>query len=156
MRQSHVRRHTLAQFVHRLARWGDVCGLVAELHKTARGRTASERDGQTLDATGLVHEAWRRLTAKRGDGEAPHSMRLCLFRRPWQTSGFLPSTRRWAADRGTSGTGPPPEGITMFAAPRLMRIRHRRSELSGESWPIFLRQEFDSPRLHLLIINGLC
>lgn len=35
--------------------------LYAELHKIARGRMASERDGQTLDATGLVHEAWLRL-----------------------------------------------------------------------------------------------
>lgn len=36
-------------------------GLYAELHKIARGRMAGERDGQTLDATGLVHEGWLRL-----------------------------------------------------------------------------------------------
>lgn len=35
--------------------------LYAELHKIARGRMASERQGQTLEATGLVHEAWLRL-----------------------------------------------------------------------------------------------
>lgn len=36
-------------------------GLYAELHKIARGRMAGEQAGQTLDATGLVHEAWLRL-----------------------------------------------------------------------------------------------
>ena len=36
-------------------------GLYAELHKIARGRMAGERPGQTLEATGLVHEAWLRL-----------------------------------------------------------------------------------------------
>lgn len=36
-------------------------GLYAELHKIARGRMAAERAGGTLDATGLVHEAWLRL-----------------------------------------------------------------------------------------------
>jgi RNA polymerase sigma factor (TIGR02999 family) len=36
-------------------------GLYAELHKIARGRMAAEREGHTLDATGLVHEAWLRL-----------------------------------------------------------------------------------------------
>ena len=35
--------------------------LYAELHKIARGRMAAERAGGTLDATGLVHEAWMRL-----------------------------------------------------------------------------------------------
>ena len=33
-------------------------GLYAELHKIARGRMAAEREGQTLDATGLVHEVF--------------------------------------------------------------------------------------------------
>lgn len=36
-------------------------GLYAELHRLARGRIAAERPGQSLDATGLVHEAWLRL-----------------------------------------------------------------------------------------------
>ena len=36
-------------------------GLYAELQKIARGRIAGERAGQTLDADGLVHEAWLRL-----------------------------------------------------------------------------------------------
>ena len=35
--------------------------VATELHKIARGRMAAEREGQTLDATGLVHEAWLRL-----------------------------------------------------------------------------------------------
>ena len=35
--------------------------LYAELHCIARGRMAAERPGRTLDATGLVHEAWMRL-----------------------------------------------------------------------------------------------
>ena len=35
--------------------------LYAELHKIARGRMAGECQGQTLEATGLVHEAWLRL-----------------------------------------------------------------------------------------------
>jgi len=36
-------------------------GLYTELQKIARGRIAGERGGQTLDADGLVHEAWLRL-----------------------------------------------------------------------------------------------
>ena len=35
--------------------------LYAELHKIALGRMAGEQPGQTLEATGLVHEAWLRL-----------------------------------------------------------------------------------------------
>ena len=35
--------------------------LYAELHRIARGKMAAERPGQTLDATGLVHEVWMRL-----------------------------------------------------------------------------------------------
>jgi RNA polymerase sigma factor (TIGR02999 family) len=37
----------------------------SELHRLAAGRMARERDGHTLQATALVHEAWLRL----GDGE---------------------------------------------------------------------------------------
>ena len=36
-------------------------GLYAELQRIARGRMAAERPGQTLDADGLVHEAWLRV-----------------------------------------------------------------------------------------------
>jgi RNA polymerase sigma factor (TIGR02999 family) len=36
-------------------------GLYAELKKIAAGRMAAERQGGTLDATALVHEAWLRL-----------------------------------------------------------------------------------------------
>lgn len=36
-------------------------GLYAELHKIARGRMAGEQPGESLEATGLVHEAWLRL-----------------------------------------------------------------------------------------------
>lgn len=36
-------------------------GLYGELKKIAAGRMAAERQGGTLDATALVHEAWLRL-----------------------------------------------------------------------------------------------
>jgi RNA polymerase sigma factor (TIGR02999 family) len=36
-------------------------GLYAELRRIAQGRIASEGPGRTLNATGLVHEAWLRL-----------------------------------------------------------------------------------------------
>lgn len=38
-------------------------GLYAELKKIALGRMAGERQDLTLNATGLVHEAWMRLQA---------------------------------------------------------------------------------------------
>ena len=41
-----------------------VAALYAELRAMARGKLARERDGQTLQATALVNEAWLRL----GDG----------------------------------------------------------------------------------------
>jgi RNA polymerase sigma factor (TIGR02999 family) len=36
-------------------------GLYAELHRIARSKMAGERQGGTLDTSGLLHEAWLRL-----------------------------------------------------------------------------------------------
>ena len=75
-------------------------GLYAELHKIARGRMAAERAGGTLDATGLVHEAWLRLEKsapaewrdrKQFYGAAAEAMRRILVEA---------ARRRLAAKRG--------------------------------------------------------
>ena len=81
-------------------------GLYAELHKIARGRMAGERPEQTLDATGLVHEAWLRLeksapeewqNRKHFFGAAAEAMRRILVEA---------ARRRMAAKRG-EGEGAP-------------------------------------------------
>lgn len=43
-----------------------------ELRRLAAQKLANERPGQTLDATGLVHEAYLRLFGAQGDGEQQH------------------------------------------------------------------------------------
>lgn len=42
-----------------------------ELRRLAAARMAQEKPGQTLDATGLVHEAWLRLAANVSPRDAP-------------------------------------------------------------------------------------
>jgi RNA polymerase sigma factor (TIGR02999 family) len=61
-----------------------------ELRKLAAAKLAQEKPGQTLDATGLVHEAYVRLVAnpaREGGGDLPPSLR----------SGFANSRHFFAA-----------------------------------------------------------
>ncbi len=44
----------------------------AELRRLAAQKLAEEKPGQTLDATGLVHEAYLRLFGGQGNGEQQH------------------------------------------------------------------------------------
>lgn len=71
-----------------------------ELRRMAASRMATERDGQTLQPTALVHEAWLRLAGDAGArfenrahffGAAAEAMRRILIER---------SRRRMAAKRG--------------------------------------------------------
>src|SRR3977135_2831475 len=52
-----------------------------ELRKLAAQKMAQEASGQTLEATALVHEAYRRLVAS-GDASAPREQ-------PWNSRGHF-------------------------------------------------------------------
>jgi RNA polymerase sigma factor (TIGR02999 family) len=110
-------------------------GLYAELHRIARGRMAAERAGQTLDATGLVHEAWLRLerTAperwrdrKQFYGAASEAMRRILVEG---------ARRRLAAKRGGGEVPVPFEDALVVAAPmtdqRLLGIHEVLDQLEA-------------------------
>ena len=111
-------------------------GLYAELHKIARGRMAAERAGVTLDATGLVHEAWLRLEKsapeewrdrKQFYGAAAEAMRRILVDT---------ARRRLAAKRGGGGRAVPFEEALPVPAPmadeRLLAIHEVLDQLEDE------------------------
>jgi RNA polymerase sigma factor (TIGR02999 family) len=112
-------------------------GLYAELHRIARGRMAAERPGQTLDATGLVHEAWMRLqrTApeqwrdrKQFYGAAAEAMRRILVEA---------ARRRLASKRGGGETAVPLDDDLPVSTPvlddRLLGIHEVLDLLEEES-----------------------
>lgn len=110
--------------------------LYAELHKIARGRMSSERPDQTLDATGLVHEAWLRLQKsapkewrdrKQFYQAAAEAMRRILVEA---------ARRRLAAKRGSGQEAVPLEDDVQVAAPmadeRLLGIHEALDRLESE------------------------
>jgi RNA polymerase sigma factor (TIGR02999 family) len=112
-------------------------GLYAELHKIARGRMAAERAGQTIEVTGLVHEAWLRLEKsapaewrdrKQFYGAAAEAMRRILV------DG---ARRRLAAKRGGGQEDVPLEDDLQIPAPlvdqRLFEIHEVLDELEQEN-----------------------
>ena len=87
-----------------------------ELQRIARGRMAGEREGHTLSATALVHEAWLRLQKSSPDqwrdrrqfyGAAAEAMRRILVEG---------ARRRLAAKRGSGDDVVPLDGIDIAAA----------------------------------------
>ena len=111
-------------------------GLYAELHKIARGRMAAERKGQTLDATGLVHEAWLRLEKsapeewrdrKQFYGAAAEAMRRILVDS---------ARRRLAAKRGDGERAVPLDEALPAPAPmadeRLLAIHEVLDQLEDK------------------------
>jgi len=111
-------------------------GLYAELHKIARARMAGERAGKTLDATGLVHEAWLRLEKsapekwrdrKQFYGAAAEAMRRILVEA---------ARRRLAAKRGGGEEDVPLEDAIPVPAPladsRLLGVHEVLDHLEAE------------------------
>ena len=104
-------------------------GLYAELHKIARGRMAAEREGHTLDATGLVHEAWLRL-----EKSAPEEWR---DRKQFYAAATVEAARRrLAAKRGGGQEAVPLDDDLPVPAPvadeRLLGIHEVLDQLEEE------------------------
>jgi RNA polymerase sigma factor (TIGR02999 family) len=111
-------------------------GLYAELHKIARGRMAAERSDGTLDATGLVHEAWLRLEKsapeewrdrKQFYGAAAEAMRRILVEA---------ARRRLAAKRGGGEAAVPLEEVQLPAPlpdERLLGVHEVLDQLAEEN-----------------------
>lgn len=110
-------------------------GLYAELKKIAGGRVAIERQGGTLDATALVHEAWLRLQ-KSAPGQwrdrkqffaaAAEAMRRILVEA---------ARRRLAAKRGAGADAVPLDGLDLpapVADERLLGIHEVLDQLEDE------------------------
>jgi RNA polymerase sigma factor (TIGR02999 family) len=110
-------------------------GLYVELKKIAAGRMAAERQGGTLDATALVHEAWLRLqnTAperwrdrKQFFAAAAEAMRRILVES---------ARRRMAAKRGGGESPVPLDGLDIpapVADERLLGIHEVLDRLEAE------------------------
>lgn len=110
--------------------------LYAELHRIARARMAGESDGQTFEATGLVHEAWLRLEKsapekwrdrKQFYGAAAEAMRRILVEA---------ARRRRAIKRGGGEAAVPLEDDLPIHAPvaddRLIAVHEVLEELEAE------------------------
>jgi len=110
-------------------------GLYSELKKIASGRMALERQGGTLDATALVHEAWLRLQKsapekwrdrKQFFGAAAEAMRRILVES---------ARRRLAAKRGAGEDAVPLDGLDLpspVADERLLGIHEVLDQLALE------------------------
>jgi RNA polymerase sigma factor (TIGR02999 family) len=110
-------------------------GLYAELKKIAAGRMAAERQGGTLDATALVHEAWLRLQhsapekwrdRKQFFAAAAEAMRRILVEA---------ARRRIAAKRGGGEACVPLDGLDLpapVADERLLGIHEVLDQLEAE------------------------
>ena len=114
---------------------GVFAGIYAELQRIARRRMAGEREGHTLSATALVHEAWLRLEHSAPDqwrdrqqfyGAAAEAMRRILVEG---------ARRRLAAKRGGGDTAVPLDGMDI-AAPlpdeRLLAVHEALDQLERE------------------------
>jgi RNA polymerase sigma factor (TIGR02999 family) len=115
---------------------GDLfAGLYAELKKIASGRMAAERQGGTLDATALVHEAWLRLQhsapeqwrdRKQFFAAAAEAMRRILVEA---------ARRRMASKRGGGEGAVPIDGYELpapVADERLLDIHEVLDQLEAE------------------------
>lgn len=127
-------------------------GLYAELHRIARARMVAEQPGQTLDATGLVHEAWLRLeksaprewrNRKHFYGAAAEAMRRILVEA---------ARRRLAAKRGEGERAVPIDEALPLSAPmadeRLLGIHEVLDQLEKE-------HEMDAQIVKLRFFGGL-
>lgn len=115
---------------------GLFAGLYAELHRIARRRMSGERADHTLDATGLVHEAWLRLEKSAPEqwrdrkhfyGAAAEAMRRILVEA---------ARRRLAAKRGEGQGAVPLDDDLPVPAPlpdeRLLGIHEVLDQLEEE------------------------
>lgn len=110
--------------------------LYAELHKIARGRMASERSGQTLDATGLVHEAWLRLEKSAPEEWRDRNQFYAAAAEAMRRILVDAARRRLAAKRGGGQVAIPLEDDLPVPAPmadeRLLGVHEVLDELEKE------------------------
>lgn len=114
---------------------GIFAGIYIELQRIARGRMAGEREGHTLNATALVHEAWLRLEKSSPDqwrdrkqfyGAAAEAMRRILVEG---------ARRRLTAKRGSGDTAVPLDGMDLSAPlpdERLLAVHEALDQLELE------------------------
>lgn len=109
--------------------------LYAELKQIAVGRMAMERQGQTLNATALVHEAWLRLKKSTPDQWRDRKQFYAAAAEAMRRILVEAARRRLAVKRGSGGINVPLEGLEV-AAPvaddRLLGIHEVLDELEAE------------------------
>jgi len=111
-------------------------GLYAELHRIARGRMASERAGQTLNATALVHEAWLRLERSAPDEWRDRKQFYAAAAEAMRRILVEGARRRLAAKRGGGEEAVPWEDDLPVAAPmadeRILGVHDVLDQLEAE------------------------
>jgi RNA polymerase sigma factor (TIGR02999 family) len=110
-------------------------GLYAELKKIAIGRMAAERQGQTLNATALVHEAWLRLQKSAPDTWRDRKQFFAAAAEAMRRILVDAARRRLAAKRG-GGEAPVPLDELNLPAPvadeRLLGVHEVLDQLEAE------------------------
>jgi len=110
-------------------------GLYAELKKIAAGRVAIERQGQTLNATALVHEAWLRLQKSAPEKWRDRKQFFAAAAEAMRRILVDAARRRMAAKRG-GGEAPVPLDELNLPAPvtdeRLVGVHEVLDQLETE------------------------
>jgi RNA polymerase sigma factor (TIGR02999 family) len=110
-------------------------GLYAELKKIAAGRMAAERQGGTLDATALVHEAWLRLQQSAPEQWRDRKQFFAAAAEAMRRILVEAARRRLAAKRGGGEAAVPLDGLDLPAPvndERLLGIHEVLDELEAE------------------------
>ena len=110
-------------------------GLYAELKKIAAGRMAAERQGGTIDATALVHEAWLRLQKSSPEQWRDRKQFFAAAAEAMRRILVESARRRMAAKRGGGEAAVPLDGIDLPAPvndERLLGIHEVLGQLEAE------------------------
>jgi RNA polymerase sigma factor (TIGR02999 family) len=110
-------------------------GLYAELKKIAAGRMAIERQGGTLDATALVHEAWLRLQKSAPEKWRDRKQFFAAAAEAMRRILVESARRRLAAKRGAGEDAVPLDGLDLpspVADERLLGIHEVLDQLALE------------------------
>ncbi len=110
-------------------------GLYTELKKIAGGRMALERQGGTLDATALVHEAWLRLQKSAPEKWRDRKQFFAAAAEAMRRILVESARRRLAAKRGAGEDAVPLDGLDLpspVADERLLGIHEVLDQLALE------------------------
>lgn len=110
-------------------------GLYAELKKIAAGRMAAERQGGTLNATALVHEAWLRLQKSSPEQWRDRKQFFAAAAEAMRRILVEAARRRIAAKRGGGEACLPLDGLDLpapVADERLLGIHEVLDQLEAE------------------------